>query len=135
VADTDDFLTVVTEGPGFIRITLSGPSTPARLRRGLERVVAEGASRGIARVLVDAREVPAPIPTIDKYDIGIATAHALSSRIKLAVVASRDNVDHLFATVARGRGAMVLEFTDETEALNWLMGADQATSGNPDSTS
>jgi len=86
-------------------------------------------------VLVDAREVPAPIPTIDKYDIGVATAHALSGRIKLAVVASPENVDHLFATVARGRGAMVLEFTDETKALSWLMGADETTPGSLGSTS
>jgi hypothetical protein len=133
--ESDQFLTVVADGPGFVRITVSGPSTGARLHGLLQRIVVETKSRGTSRVLVDGREVPAPIPTADKYDIGVATAQALGGRIKLAVVASPANVDQFFATVARSGGTMVLEFTDETAALAWLMGAEAATPRSPESPS
>jgi hypothetical protein len=100
----------------------------------LDRVVAESESRGIARVLVDGREVPPPVSTADKYDLGVAAARALDGRIKLAVVALPVNVDHFFETVARNRGADVLVFTDETAALKWLTGASAATSDSRYST-
>jgi hypothetical protein len=129
VVDTDVFPTVVTEGPGFVRITVSGPSTGARLRRLLERVVAEIESRGMARVLIDGREVPPPIPTTDKYDIGVAVARALDARTKLAVLGRPVNIDHFFETVARNRGANVGVFTEEKAALEWLVGSAAAASG------
>ena len=135
MVDTDEFPTVVTEGPGFVRITVSGPSTGARLRRLLERVVAESESRGMARVLVDGREVPPPIPTTDKYDIGVATARALDSRTKLAVLGRPVIIDHFFETVARNRGANVGVFTDEKAALEWLVGSAAVVSASPHSTS
>jgi len=133
--ENDQFLTVVADGPGFVRITVSGPSTGARLHRLLQRIVVETKSRRMSRVLVDVREVPAPIPTADKYDIGVATAQALSGRIKLAVVASPANVDQFFATIARSGGTMVLEFTDETAAMAWLMGTEPAAPQSPESSS
>jgi len=121
--ENDQFLTVVAEGPGLVRITMSGPSTAARLHRALDRVVAESEARAITRVLVDAREVPPPVPTADKFDLGVAAGHALGSRIKLAVLGSPATVDHFFATVARSRGAIVLAFTDEIIAVKWLTGS------------
>jgi hypothetical protein len=121
--DGDQFLTVVDESPGFVRISVSGPSTAARLHRALDRVVAESATRGVTRVLVDAREVPPPIPTSDKFDLGVAAGHALGSRIKLAVLGTPATVDHFFATVARSRGAIVLAFIDESAAVKWLTGS------------
>jgi len=134
VVHTDEFPTVVTEGPGFVRITVSGPSTGARLRRLLERVVAESESTGMACVLVDGREVPPPIPTTDKYDIGVATARSLDAKTKLAVLGRPVNVDHFFETVARNRGANVAVFTDERAALEWLVGSAAAASASPHST-
>ncbi len=121
--DNDQFLTVVAEGPGFVRITVSGPSTAARLHRALDRVVAESEARGITRVLVDGREVLPPILTADKFDVGVAAGHALGSKIRLAVLGSPATVDHFFATVARSRGAIVLAFTDESIAVKWLTGS------------
>jgi hypothetical protein len=85
--DNDQFLTVVSEDSGF-HISVSGPPTGARLRSLLETIVAESKSRGLARVLLDARGVPPPVLTTDKYDIGVAAGQALGRRIKLAVVGS-----------------------------------------------
>jgi hypothetical protein len=125
--DQDQFQTVVTEGPGFVRITVSGPGSITRLRQLLRRIVAESASRRISRVLVDGRALPAPISTADKYDIGVAAGDALRGKVKLAVLGAPANIDHFFETVARNRGADVMAFTDESAAVDWLTGAKSGT--------
>jgi hypothetical protein len=125
--DQDQFQTVVTEGPGFVRITVSGPGSITRLRQLLRRIVAESASRRISRVLVDGRALPAPISTADKYDIGVAADDALRGKVKLAVLGAPANIDHFFETVARNRGADVMAFTDESAALDWLTGTKPGT--------
>jgi hypothetical protein len=120
--DPHQFLTVVVEGSGFVRISVAGAPTAPRLFNLLQRIVVESESRALSRVLVDATEVTPPTPTAEKFDIGAATARVLAGRVRLAVFALPEHVDHFFETVARNRGADVGVFTDEKTALAWLIG-------------
>jgi hypothetical protein len=119
--DGDDFQTVVTEGAGFVRITVSGPFTRARFGRLVQRIVAEAGSRGETRVLVDLQAVPMNLSTMDRYEMGVAAGRLLVG-VKVVVIATRAVVDHFAETVARNRGAVVGVFTEEAAALKWLLG-------------
>src|ERR1700679_350228 len=116
----NEFNSVITEEHGFLRLTLTGPATRGILLRALAQAIAETQSRHIWRVLCDATEVPTPVSTSEKYEIGAEVARAADRRMILAVVARAELIDYFFETVARNRGASVRVFTHEATARQWL---------------
>ncbi len=114
------FKSVISEEDGYLRLTLSGPSTRGGLVRALTEVVAATKSRQIWRVLCDATAVPPPVSTSDKYEVGTKLARTADRRMVFAVFARSELIDHFFETVARDRGASVRVFVNETTALQWL---------------
>jgi len=120
--DPKEFQTFVADGPGFIRITVAGPYSWARLDRLLRRIAAESATRAISRVLLDATAVPVKLSTIDKYTMGVMVALRLGGSVKVALLGSPVTIDGFGETVARNRGANVGVFTDQAAAIRWLVG-------------
>jgi len=117
----DEFeITVVADGE-FLRVTLLGPASLSNLFAALQRIMAETKSRDIWRVLVDATGIPPPLGTSEKYDLGLETARVADPRLKTAVVARSENVDHFFETVARNRGVSIMVFLQENAAVRWLL--------------
>jgi hypothetical protein len=110
----------IKQEDGFLRLSLNGRMTRGTLLRALAQIVAETKSRNIWRVLCDARSVPAPIGTSEKFEAGTELARSADRRMILAVVAGPELVDYFFETVARNRGASVRVFTNEATALQWL---------------
>ena len=119
----DVFEITVTEADGFLRLTLRGPGTRANLLITLQRIIAETQSRKIWQVLLDATAAHSLVGAFDKFEIGVELARAADRRLRLAVVARVEVVDHFFETVARNRGGAVRVFTDEAAACLWLTGA------------
>jgi hypothetical protein len=119
--DEEDFQLAVTEGPGFVRIGLSGPYSRRRRDRLLSRIAAECEARNLQRVLVDSTAVPVQLSTLDSYELGVEAARRFGARVRVALVAHPVTVDHFGETVARNRGANVGVFTDETAARAWLI--------------
>jgi hypothetical protein len=119
----DEFEITVTQGDGFLRLTVYGPGTRANMLATLQRMIAETKSHNIWRVLLDATQGRSLISAFDKFEIGVQLAGSVDRRMILAVVARAEAVDHFFETVARNRGGAVRVFTDEAAALQWLLGA------------
>ena len=119
----DDFKIRVTEEGAFIRVVLAGKASRTNLFAALQRIVAETQSRDVRLVLVDAREIPPPFGTFEKYDLALEFARMANPRTKTAVIARAEMVDHFFETVARNRGVGVMVFTNEAPALEWLLDA------------
>jgi hypothetical protein len=117
----DEFRITVIEDGAFLRITLVGPALRANLLAALQRIVTEVSSRNVWRVLVDAKGLPPPLGTFEKYDLALEVARAADPRMKTAVVARAEMVDHFFETVARNRGVGLMVFSNETPALEWLL--------------
>jgi hypothetical protein len=117
----DEFKITVRDEGEFLRVTLIGPGSLPNLLAALQRIIAETKSRDIWRVLVDATGVPPPLGTSEKYDLGLETARVADPRMKSAVVARSENVDHFFETVARNRGVSVMVFLQENAAISWLL--------------
>lgn len=117
-----EYAITVTKDGNFLRIAARGPGTRANLLRTLQRVIVETKAQEIWRVLFDATGMEARVGSFDKYEIGVELARAADRRMKLAVTARPEAVDHFFETVARNRGGAVRVFTDESTALHWLLG-------------
>jgi hypothetical protein len=79
-------------------------------------------------LLIDVREVSGRVPTIlDRFEFGMRIAkHYLASepRTRLAVLGHEPMIhpDRFGELVARNRGADARVFTDEAQALDWLLG-------------
>jgi len=114
--------TVVDDGK-YLRVTVTGRSSRSNLITALQRIVAEVQSREIWRVLVDATGIPPPMTTIEKYDLALEFSRIANPKLKTAIVARTEMVDHFFETVARNRGVGVMVFTKEVPALEWLLDA------------
>ena len=125
--DVDEFPTVVSDGPGFVRITVTGQVSVARLQKLGARIIGESMARKLPRVMVDISAVTGDIPTVDKFEIGIKAARDLAGNIRLAILADKRTADPFFETVTRNRGADVLIFFDAAAAAAWLV----ATSPTP----
>jgi hypothetical protein len=121
--DADDFPLIVTDGPGYTRITLSGKTTRNRRLRLLDRIIAETTSRGIDRVLVDSLKTTGDISTVERYEFGQEAARVLGGLSKVAIILVRDRADRFAETVAQNRGANIAVFTTEADALEWLVGS------------
>lgn len=114
----DDDLTF-TDETGYLRVTQSGGPEFDRALRAIDRIAAEAAKRHAERVLIDARAIPGRRSTLDKLRLGEAAAARM--HFKCAVISNPEDADHFLETVARNRGMNGLVFTDEREALAWLL--------------
>jgi hypothetical protein len=120
----DEFKITVIEDGRFLRVTLAGPAVRVNLLAALQRIITEAKSRNVWRVFVDAKGLPPPLGTFEKYDLALEVARVTDPRMKTAVVARAEMVDHFFETVARNRGVGLMVFSNETPALEWLLDAE-----------
>jgi hypothetical protein len=76
-----------------------------------------------ARLLINIRGLHTAFDAFNRRDIGeyFGRLSHPSARVKTAVLRSPGNDDDLTATVAKTRGAALEFFTEEREALDWLL--------------
>jgi hypothetical protein len=117
----NEFDTVVTDGPGFVRITVRGAFSWTRVDGLLVRIHAESEARCIRAVLVDATAIPVVLTTTDRYTMGVAASARLDARVRVALLGAPVTIDGFGELVARNRGANVRVFTDEARAVEWLL--------------
>jgi hypothetical protein len=115
--------------PGHVELACSGPYSRAEAFRVGEQAYREAGAAGRRSVLVDVRGVKGRVPTFfDRFDIGthIAEQHfAQQPRVRLAILGREPMIhpERFGELVARNRGADARVFTDEAEALKWLLAA------------
>ena len=85
--------------------------------------------QGIRRVLLDSRQLTGfgPPTTIQRFLLGERMAAAAQSKVIGVVVARQEMIDpnRFGVTVARNRGWLNNVFSDEAEAVKWLMDEDK----------
>jgi hypothetical protein len=118
----DELAITVAKDDGLLRIAMRGPATRDNLFEVLGRIVSETKSENVWRVLLDATGVSTSPSTYGRYELGVELARVADRRMSMAVVGRAEMVDHFFETVARNRGGSVRVFTDESDALHWLLG-------------
>jgi hypothetical protein len=111
----------------YLEVRCAGLYSRAETLRVGEEAYAAAARANRGAILIVARAITGRIPTIlDRFEMGVRTArHYLGSdpRIRLAVVGHEPMIhpERFGELVARNRGADARVFTDETQALDWLL--------------
>ena len=114
-----DYVVTTAKDAGFLRTTVSGSFALQPSKDLLDRVAADARHHEADRVLLDFRGVVGRATTLERYELGVhAAAHV---NAKIAFVGLPEMIDHLPETVAVNRGANVRVFTDEADALRWLL--------------
>src|SRR5581483_8553820 len=95
---TDEFLYVRMPGPyGGVDETAAGMAAIAEQCRAARRW----------RVLIDVAALSSPIPQVDRFVLGTRAARAWGQRLKVAILAHPEHINHFFENVAINNGANV----------------------------
>jgi hypothetical protein len=80
------------------------------------------AEHGHHRVLVDLRDSPGTLSTLERYEhaVGMAKEPRLGVRVALVVRPDQAYADRFWETMTRNRGMATHVSTDPTDALGWL---------------
>jgi hypothetical protein len=119
--------TTVRVHPGYLEMGCTGTYSRTEALRVGEEAYTEAARSNREALLVDVRGVTGRVPTIlDRFEFGTRIAkHYLKfdPRIRLAVLGHEPMIhpQRFGELVARNRGADARVFTDEAEALDWLL--------------
>ena len=120
--------TTATVHPQYLEVACTGLYSRSESLRLGELAFREAARANRKAVLIDVRRVTGRVPTIlERFDFGVRIAkHYLESepRIRLAVLGDEPMIhpERFGELVARNRGGDARVFTDETMALDWLVG-------------
>jgi hypothetical protein len=105
-----------------VRITAERSWTVERVHQAIERAKAEAAQLGTKRLFFDLRAWDRPSSQMVRFDSGLLVSELLDPSYRIAALARKDVVNYFAETVAANRGARLKVFTDEAEALAWLLG-------------
>jgi hypothetical protein len=80
------------------------------------------AEQGQRRALIDLRDSPGTLSTLERYEhaVGMAKEPRLGVRVALVVRPDQAYADRFWETMTRNRGMATHVSTDPTEALRWL---------------
>ncbi len=113
--------------PDHLRLECAGTFTLESLIHLYEQGFALAAGAGRDAVLIDARKVTGPVPTLAERYAGAVRVAELQAkqtpRIRLAVLGHEPMIhrERFGEIVATNRGAVARAFTDESAALEWLL--------------
>ena len=119
--------TTVRVHPDYLEVGCTGTFSRVEALRVGQEAYAEAARSNRSALLVDVRGVSGRVPTIlDRFEFGTHIAkHYLEfdPRIRLAVLGHEPMIhpERFGELVARNRGADARVFTDEAEALGWVL--------------
>jgi hypothetical protein len=119
--------TTIRVHPDYLEVSCEGLYSRAETLRVGQEAYAAAAQANRGALLIDTRAITGRVPTIlDRFEMGVRIArHYLETdpRIRLAVVGHEPMIhpERFGELVARNRGADARVFTDEKEALDWLL--------------
>ena len=113
--------------PGHVQLDLTGTFKQADALAIFTKAFELLSEHGRDAVLIDARAVLPPEPTLtERYDQGVHVAGMYlrqAGRVRFAVLGNEPIIDpqRFGEIVATNRGANIKVFTDEQLALDWLL--------------
>jgi len=108
--------------PDHLLAVASGSFDHAQLADVLKDIFTASSRHGLRKILIDARTLEGEISLMARYDLGRIAAELQREPVRIAVVASEDQIwpDRFGENVANNRGVMAKVTTDIAEALKWL---------------
>ncbi|HEY6865404.1 MAG TPA: hypothetical protein VI319_16040 [Burkholderiales bacterium] len=107
---------------GCAVVRVEGEWEMAGAMRTLRALIDTCRRDGIARVLIDTRDVAGNVPILDRSDIGKIMANTQGPPIAFAVVCRPERVtpERFLQVVANNRGGTVKVVTEPGEGFLWL---------------
>lgn len=105
----------------YVRIKAEHSWTAERVLEAIKRGKAEGERLGSKLIFFDLRAWKRPSSQMVRFDTGLLVAESLDPCYRIAALAKEEVVNYFAETVAVNRGARLKVFTDEAEALAWLL--------------
>ena len=104
-------------------VGVAGEWTEESFRRLIDTACDQATQLGLNRIFLDMRAVSRPDAAITRYLSGIYVAKTIGSRFRMAALGAPENVTRYGETVARNRGCNFRVFTDDNQAMGWLLNA------------
>jgi hypothetical protein len=104
-------------------VTVSGTFSPELSMESIDAMVTAAKKEDCKMILLDCRPMGGEIGVLERFESGRYGALTIPRTFKIALLARKDQVspDKFFQTVARNRGVNLTVFTENDEALGWLM--------------
>jgi hypothetical protein len=111
----------------YVRVECAGDFALEPFSEAFERIFALAAEADRGAVLVDVRKVVGEPTMAERYTLAVRVADLQSARlprIRLALLGHEPLIhpERFGEIVASNRGAVARAFTDEAQALAWLLG-------------
>ena len=107
--------------PGYLCVTAFGEWTDELTVKILEKTKAESDRLGCTCILLDLRGLTPPKSEMVRFNGGVMLAKIFPPTTKLASLAKAEHITGFGETAAINRGAWFLVFSDEVEAIEWLL--------------
>lgn len=105
----------------FVRINAEHSWTAERALEAITRAKVKAEQLGSKLIFFDLRAWNRPSSQMVRFDSGLLVAENLDPSYRIAALAKEEVVNYFAETVAVNRGARLKVFTDESEALSWLL--------------
>ncbi|HET9651047.1 MAG TPA: hypothetical protein VFP36_02595 [Usitatibacter sp.] len=76
----------------YVHVVAKGAFDAAAAGEGIARVVAACVERNLERVLIDGRSITNAVSVLERYEFAKTLAEQARSRIRMAIVVSRENM-------------------------------------------
>jgi hypothetical protein len=119
---------VPTAHEDYLRLECTGTYSQGSALDACERAITLASEAGRPAVLVDIRTVGGREPTMaDRYELAVRISDAQAAmrpRVRFALLGHEPMIhpERFGEIIATTRGALARAFTDETLALDWLLG-------------
>lgn len=113
----------ISEKPGYLHFTVTGPNTAENVNGYLQDVFREAEARNCASILIEERLTGKRLETWDVYQIAAAGRNLLAGRMKAFAyvdVNAHGDLMQFAATVLNNRGLPMSVFATVAEAESWL---------------
>lgn len=87
----------------------------------MQSIKSDCIDKNIFKILVDARQVDKQtLSDLNRFNMGVEAGKTLNSKIQVAILDNKDDINHFFELTANNRSAYVKVSSDKTELLKWL---------------
>ena len=105
----------------YLFVSLRGQWTETSARRVIEEIKSEADKYNRSRVLVNLMELLPPDLPFTRFTTGKYMAEVWASSLKVAAVWKQELLTQFAENAAVNRGVKLKAFTDEQQALQWLL--------------
>lgn len=114
------FSTRVTRLPGYVRVSVAGPTSIKDFVEMVSTVGQETVFWSDRKVLVDLRQVEGTLSTTEQIFLGELVAQNLSHIERMASVVPADQITRNSENAAQQMGTQLRVFDNEADAIAWI---------------